>query len=56
MTASNDVAETITVPATDPEGQPLTVTNVATPPVLDVSTLVGLDVRVLATGATLGAT
>ncbi len=56
MTASNDVAETITVPATDPEGQPLTVTIDAAPPVLDVSALVGLDVRVLATGATLGAT
>ena len=56
MTASNDDAQTITVPATDPDGQPLTVTSVAAPPVLDVSTLVGLDIRVLATGATLGAT
>jgi hypothetical protein len=56
MTASNDGAQTITLPATDPDGQPLTVTIVAPPPELAVTAVGGLDVSVLATGGALGVT
>jgi hypothetical protein len=54
MTVTNDGAQTITLPATDPEGRALNVTVVAPPPELAVTALGGLDVSVLATGGTLG--
>ena len=56
LTAENDTAQTVTLPATDPEGRALTVTVVAQPPELTVTNVGDVDVSVLATGGTVGVT